>query len=281
MKQPRLEYYGACLANPLCKEDGCCSHIPTGGRVTRQRMKWSPQGWCAEHMRANAKTPACEWTICNTSSPVCTNLSMQYGKGKCYACSQGDAPSARSLLGHASRSIPAVPSSSCPSSLPYVAVTTSSLSSLLSGPGESFGSTAAPASSGDPRPLLAPATDSASLDRSVDNSTATQQRLVAFRPKEKCNNYPVCRRARKRLQGQPRMEFGCVCLENVVCKEDGCRSHVPTGGKVPGKRITWSPNGRCLEHMRAFISSCEWTSCNNLSAGCKHLSVKLGERLGK
>jgi hypothetical protein len=45
---------------------------------------------------------------------------------------------------------------------------------------------------------------------------------------------------------------------------------------VPGKKLTWAPNGRCVEHMRANNKSCEWTSCTNFLSGCQQLSRKFG-----
>ena len=44
-------------------------------------------------------------------------------------------------------------------------------------------------------------------------------------------------------------------------------NHVPSGGNGPGKRLAWSPHGRCVEHMRANTPTCTWTFCSNSLAG--------------
>ena len=110
VKQPRLDFCRACLANSVCTETGCCNHVPTSGKVPGKKIKWSPHRRCAEHVRVNT-TPACEWTFCDTSPPGCKYLSMQYGKGPCYACYQGYQSSVLSLESKASASIPGVSSS--------------------------------------------------------------------------------------------------------------------------------------------------------------------------
>ena len=69
-------------------------------------------------------------------------------------------------------------------------------------------------------------------------SAAAKQRLFQFKSEEKCANYPVCTGARKRPKGQRRLEYCSLCLTNAACKENGCYNHVPTGGKVPGKKLT-------------------------------------------
>ena len=82
---------------------------------------------------------------------------------------------------------------------------------------------------------------------------------VTYKPDGKCSNYPFCTATQKRprIDGklQPRQEHCSVCLANPVCKEDGCSNRVPSGRKVSGGQLTWSPNGRCVEHARADTKS--------------------------
>ena len=104
---------------------------------------------------------------------------------------------------------------------------------------------------------------------------------VASKPNEKCNNYPVCtgRQKRPRVAGvkQTWLQYCSLCFTNPVCKESGCKNHVPSGGKIAGTSASWDPNGLCVEHIRASRSSCAWTFCSASSAGCNQLSMRYGK----
>ena len=71
--QPRQDYCSTCLTNPVCKENGCCNHVPSGGKNPRKKAQWSPHGQCADHVRTS--TSGFDWTV--NSSIGCTQLSMQ------------------------------------------------------------------------------------------------------------------------------------------------------------------------------------------------------------
>jgi len=231
--QPRQDYCSTCLTNPVRKENGCCNHVPSGGKIPRKTAQWSPHGQCADHVRTS--TSVFDWTVCENSSIGCTQLSMQHGKGSCYSCSQNHKPCAREVP----VSTVGASSSSPSSSIQHA---------MVAGPTSS----SHPSASGG----------------------------IAFKPEEKCSNYPVCKsnRLRPRVNGvqQPRAEYCSTCSANPICKEDACCRHVATGGKVPRKKPMWKPNGRCAEHMRTVdkSSSCEWGACSNVTAGCKQLSVE-------
>ena len=209
--QPRLDFCSTCFANPVCSEDGCNSHVPLGGKIPRTKKVWSPNGRCVKHMRAAGK--ACDWTFCGQVS--CDQLAMQYGKGKCYACSRGFSPAA-----HVTSSASVADPSAVSASVPMISGATAS----------------------------------------------TSGGQVPFRPECACCNYPMCTGVQKRPRvvgvRQYRVEHCSTCLASPVCKEIGCINHVPPGGKVPGKKIVWSPDGRCAEHNRLIKKKCGWISCS-------------------
>ena len=93
--QPRQDYCSTCLTNPVRKENGCCNHVPSGGKIPRKKAQWSPHGQCADHVRTS--TSVFDWTVCENSSIRCTQLSMQHGKGSCYSCFQNHKPCAREV----------------------------------------------------------------------------------------------------------------------------------------------------------------------------------------
>jgi hypothetical protein len=106
--QPRLEHCPTCVKNPLCSEDGCISHVPSGGKVPRRKATWSPNGRCVRHMRAT--NSSCQWGTCGNRSSGCNRLSVEFDTGKCYACKQGYLPCVNAVHSCPSHARPEQPS---------------------------------------------------------------------------------------------------------------------------------------------------------------------------
>ena len=109
------------------------------------------------------------------------------------------------------------------------------------------------------------------------------QGQVSFAPECACLNFPLCGKSQTRtLDSQTgtrtRKSHCSECLQNPVCREEGCAEHAPSNGKLKGKKF-WTTHGLCAAHARdlKYREICEcWTFCSNRDAGCKQFAIKRG-----